>query len=146
MAALATRAADADTHLAEARHIVASGVPSRPYIGIDCSGFNVDSHYVTIPFELLDGTTAVARVSTVHIPADTASHTVGQYWIKVARGWVLHGDRAKALEALNKARAVAPQQTRYHHSVRATVQAIAGAEHRATASLTGFARWAGSTL
>lgn len=146
VAARTKRRVEADAHVAEARHIIASGVPSRPYIDIDCSPLNADHHYIAIPVDLSDGTTAVARAESVHVDADAEPRRVGHHWVKVARAWVLHGDRAQALEALHKARAVAPQQTRYHHSVRDTVHAIAAADVRATPSLTGFARWAGITL
>ncbi|MGH3977613.1 MAG: helix-turn-helix domain-containing protein [Pseudonocardiaceae bacterium] len=146
IAARAARGQDADAHLAEARDIIASGVPSHPYIDIDCSAFNADAHFVAIPVELLDGATAVARAQSVHVADDGEPRRVGAYWVKVARGWVLHGDRAKALESLNKARAVSPQQTRYHHGVREMVRLMAETDRRMTDSLAGFARWAGITI
>ena len=147
VAARIPRGHDADAHLAEARAIIASGVPPRPFSWVNCSALNADCQYVAIPVELADGTTAVARAESVHIVADDDQrYRVGHHWVAVARAWVLHGNRTKALESLHKARAVAPQQTRYHHAVRDTVHAIAAADRRTTASLTGFARWAGITL
>ena len=55
------RRPDAETHLAEADDIVASGVPARPYLDINCSRLNVDIHRVSVPVELNDATGAVAR-------------------------------------------------------------------------------------
>jgi len=66
---------------------------------------------------------------------------VGRYWIDVARAWLLHGDYTRALDALNNARHLTPEQTRYHPWVRETVHIITQAEHRDTDSLTDFARW-----
>ncbi len=146
VAARAARAGDADAHLAEARDIIASGVPPRPYLDIDCSAFNADTHSVAIPVELRDGTTAVARADSMHITDKYEPRRVGDHWVHVARAWVLHGNRTKALGALNQARFVSPQQTRYHPSVRETVHIIAEQDRRVTDSLAGFARWAGITI
>ncbi len=146
VAARAARAGDADAHLAEARDIIASGVPPRPYLDIDSSAFNADAISVVIPVELRDGTTAVARADSVHLADGYEPRRVGDHWVNVARAWVLHGDRAKALDALTKARHISPQQTRYHPSVRETVHTIAEQDRRVTDSLAGFARWAGITI
>lgn len=52
----------------------------------------------------------------------------------------------KALVALNRARSVAPQQTRLHPSVRETVYGIAAAQRRQSEGLLGFASWLGASL
>ena len=47
-------------------------------------------------------------------------------WLRI--GCLLnHGDHAKTLEALNTARRIAPQQTRYHPMVAETVLTLARA-------------------
>jgi hypothetical protein len=61
----------------------------------------------------------------------------------VARGWLYHGDRHRALSSLRRARRVAPQQARYHPMVRETVQEIAHAEPRPSEELRSFAAWLG---
>ncbi|MGH3908213.1 MAG: hypothetical protein ACRDTE_29130, partial [Pseudonocardiaceae bacterium] len=104
VAARVTRVPAAEAHVAEARSIIASGVPARPYIDINCSAFNAAYEYISIPLALSDGTTAVTRADSVHIPANEEPRAVGHHWVLVARGWVLHGNRPKALEALNEAR------------------------------------------
>ncbi len=144
VAARAARPDDAEAHLAEARDIVASGVPAHPYPDIDCSQVNADVHAVAIPVELADSATAVARADSAHLPADddTERYRVGRCWIDIARAWLLHGDYTTALGALHTARDIAPEQTRYHPWVRETLHIIVEAERRATDSLTGFARWA----
>ncbi|MGH3977612.1 MAG: hypothetical protein ACRDRZ_01205, partial [Pseudonocardiaceae bacterium] len=122
VAARAGRPGDADAHLAEARDIIASGVPAHPYLDINCSQVNADVHAVAIPVELGDAATAVARAQAVRLPEDddTECYRVGRCWIDIARAWLLHGDHAKALDALNKARDISPEQTRYHPWVRET--------------------------
>jgi transcriptional regulator with XRE-family HTH domain len=145
-AARAGRADDADAHIAVAREIVDRGVPEAPYFDIRANRSNVDIHSVAVPVELLDGTTAVARAESIRLDDEAESSRAGHHYIDVARAWVLHGDRDRALRSLLTARRISPQQTRYHPSVRETLHAIAAADRRSTDSLSGFARWAGITL
>lgn len=136
----------ADEHIGEARRLVAGGVPAHPYYGVKANAANVELDWVRMPVELSDGATAVSRVEQVQLPADAQPSRVGHHWIDVARAWTLHGDRAKALDALNKARRITPQQTRYHSQVHETVHILAETDRRATDSLAGFARWVGVHL
>lgn len=129
----------ADEHIDEARRLAAiDGVPSRPLYNINASPINVEIHWVAVPVELSDGTSAVGRAAQVHIPERTEPHREGHHWVDVARAWTLHGDRVKALESLNSARRVAPQLTRYHPQVHETVRILAETDRRATDSLAGF--------
>ncbi len=136
----------ADEHISAARELVGSGIPAHPYYGVVATAGNVGCHWVAAPVELADGTTAVDRATRVQIPDTEQPSRVGHLWIDVARGWTLHGDRAQALDALNRARRIAPQQTRYHPQVHETVHLLAETDRRATDSLAGFARWAGIPL
>lgn len=68
---------------------------------------------------------------------------MGHYWIDLARGWLLHGDRDRALTALIKARHIAPQQTRYHPMVRETIRMLARQDRRRSSPIAGFATWCG---
>ncbi|WP_237710575.1 hypothetical protein [Saccharopolyspora spinosa] len=47
------------------------------------------------------------------------------------------------MQALNKARQVAPQQTRYHPQVHETARAIALAERRKSDRIANFTAWLG---
>jgi hypothetical protein len=93
-----------------------------------------------------DSTTAVARAGQVQNPERDEPSRAGRYWIDVARAWTLHGGRVQALDALNRARRIAPQLTRYHPHVHETVHLLAETDRRATDSLAGFARWLGVAL
>lgn len=136
----------ADAHLAEARE-------TAERIGVDrddyrlCFGpTNVNIWSVGLAVEMLDGTEAVKRASQFVLPADAPRERVGHHWIDLARGYLYHGDRGKALAALHKARQIAPTQTRYHPMVHETIRVLAHHEHRRTDTLSGFARWIGLKL
>jgi hypothetical protein len=137
------RRPDAETYLAEARSIVASGVPAHPYLDINCSRLNVDIHHVSVPVELNDGTTAVARAESVYVgDEDRERSRTGRYYIDLARAWVLHGDRAQAWDALNTARELTPELVRYHPSVRETIHALAETGRHDGEPPTNFGHWA----
>jgi hypothetical protein len=145
-AIIAARKHDAttsDVHLAEAREL-ASRLPLHAnfYDTAFCIP-NVQIHSVAAAVEMQDGTTAVARNASNPLPPGTMRSRVAHHNIDLGRAWLLHGDHAKALEALNTARRAAPQQTRYHPMVAETVLALAGAERRRSDTLRGFAAWMG---
>ncbi|MGH3903523.1 MAG: hypothetical protein ACRDTE_04940 [Pseudonocardiaceae bacterium] len=117
-----------------------------PYYNVRASAANVSIHWVAVPVELSDGTTAVGRAEQVQLPDRIEPTRAGYHWMDVARAWTLHGDRTKALGALKQARHIAPQQTRYHPTVHETVRILAETDRRATDTLAGFARWAGVKL
>lgn len=136
----------ADAHLAEAQETAAR-------IGVDrddyrlCFGpTNVNIWSVGLAVEMLDGTEAVKRASQFKLPAGTPRERVGHHWIDLARGQLYHGDRRKAFAALQKARQIAPSQTRYHPMVHETIRVLVHHEHRRTDTLSGFARWVGLKL
>ncbi len=142
----AARAGDrdgADAHLAEASETAAR-------IGIDrddyrmCFGpTNVAIWSVGLAVEAQDGTEAVKRAEGFTPPPGAPRERVGHYWIDLARGWLLHGDRDRALAALIKARHTAPQQTRYHPMVHETIRMLARQDRRRSSPVAGFATWCG---
>jgi transcriptional regulator with XRE-family HTH domain len=144
----AARAGDRDTadgHLAHARE-AARHTGERDDYRLAFGPVNVKIWSVGLAVELCDGTLAVERATAVHFPPTTPVERIGHHWIDLARGYQLHGNRELTLNALNSARRISPQQTRYHPSVHETVITLARQDRRATDSLAGFARWAGITL
>jgi len=142
---LSARALDADaadTHLREARRI-AETIGSAQYqeYGTGFHLANVDIHSVSVPVELSDGTTAVARAERIRLPASVTPSRAGHHWIDVSRAWLLHGDKQRALASLDRARRIAPGLTRNHPQVHETVRVLAHAR-RGTDSLARFAKWA----
>lgn len=84
----------------------------------------------------------LSRRARVALPA--AQGETGQC-IGFGRVWFLHGDHAKALEALNTTRRAAPQQTRYHPMVEETMRSLVRTERRRSETLSSFAAWIGIT-
>jgi transcriptional regulator with XRE-family HTH domain len=145
----AARAGDADlsdAHLAEAqqaaRHVTRGSDHYR--LAFDVDSANIWA--VGLAVERRDGTEAVKRAAAIEpFSPSTPRERVGHHWIDLARGLQLHGDRSRALEALFRARQIAPLQTRYHPQVRETVATLAESGRRRTETLAGFARWVGLT-
>ncbi|QUG99945.1 helix-turn-helix domain-containing protein [Saccharopolyspora erythraea] len=104
---------------------------------------NVEIHDTAVSLEVGDPWRAARDGSALDIPADVTPTRAGHHWQDVARAWVLSGEHGKALGALNKARAIAPQQTRYHPQVHETARLIALAERRKSDSIAHFTAWLG---
>jgi hypothetical protein len=104
---------------------------------------NVAIWSVSLAVEMMDGTTAVSRAGRVRPSAGLPVERAGHHQIDLARGQLLHGDRAAALEALLTARRICPQQTRFHPMARETVYDLANTERRRSDSLRGLATWMG---
>lgn len=149
-ALLCARASDreaADTRLNEARDLARWIDEASPnYYDAAFRPSNVDIHSVAVPLELYDGTAAVTRAQTVVLPPTVKPTRAGHYWVDLARAWHLHGDRQRTLAALNKARRIAPQLTRYHPQVHETVRLMAAQERRQSDSLGNFVGWLGIRL
>lgn len=107
---------------------------------------NVEIHAHAIELEAGDPNRAAVEGAQLTYTADAPPTRIGHHWHDNARAWLLSGKPDRALAALNKARAAAPQQTRLHPSVRETVHGIAAAQRRQTDSLLGFASWLGAAL
>ncbi|WP_067479862.1 helix-turn-helix domain-containing protein [Nocardia amamiensis] len=107
---------------------------------------NVEIHAHAIELEAGDPNKSAVEGSMLTYPTDAPPTRVAHHWHDNARAWLMSGKPERALAALNKARATAPQQTRLHPSVRETLYGIAAAERRRTDSLAGFASWIGVTL
>jgi transcriptional regulator with XRE-family HTH domain len=148
-AVLAARAGDrqqSDAHLGEAREVASLTGEGANHYGMEFGPANVGLHEVSAAIEMADGTLAVTRAQRVQAddhPDVLPPERVGHYNIDLARGWLYHGDRRRALGALHTARRVAPQQVRYHPMVRETIRAIAHAEPRPNEELRSFATWLG---
>ena len=146
LAARAGRRAEADAHLAEARSLSAGVREGANHYGMEFGAANVGLHEVSAAIELADGTLAVTRAERFEhegylrfLPPVRA----GQYRLEVARGWLYHGDKRRALRALEAGRRAAPQLVRVHPMARETVRAIAHQETRPSQELRSFAAWLG---
>jgi hypothetical protein len=102
IAARATNSDLAADHLTAARSLAVNGQVEANFYGTKLSLPNVSIHEVSMPLELTDGTTAVARAADVTLPANTAPSRIGHYWTDLARAWLLHGDRRRAWTRCSK--------------------------------------------
>ncbi|MFC6881946.1 helix-turn-helix domain-containing protein [Actinomadura yumaensis] len=130
-------------HIDEAREAARLLGEDANHYGLEFGPSNVAIHEVAVAVEMYEGTEAVRRASRINLPATVAPVRLGHYYIDLARGWLYHGDRARALKTLYMARQAAPQQTRNHPQVRETVRMLVELERRRPKSLSGFASWLG---
>lgn len=107
---------------------------------------NVGIHACAVELEAGDPGKAAVEGSALSLPPGIAPPRAGHHWQDTARAWVLSGQPNKAMDALNQARKVAPQQTRLHPSVRETLRAVAESERRRSDSLASFAGWVGMAI
>lgn len=133
----------AEAHLSEAQRMVTPTQEEANYYGTKFGSANVDIHRIAVPVELVDGTMAVSRAASVRLPVGTAPSRTGHYWIDLSRGWLLHGDRRRAMASLHTARRIAPQLTRYHPQVHETIHSLAAGDARSSVELSQFAAWCG---
>lgn len=146
LAARAGRRADSDAHLAEAREVAGLVGEGANHYGMEFGPANVGLHEVSAAMELADGTLAVTRAERVEregLLRSLPPARTGHYRIELARGWLYHGDRHRALRSLQDARRVSPQLVRIHPMVRDTVHVIAKNEPRPNEELRSFAAWLG---
>ncbi|MEJ7629963.1 MAG: helix-turn-helix domain-containing protein [Nocardioidaceae bacterium] len=142
----AARAGDRDTaddHLAEAQDVAVRVAPDRDDYRLAFNADSVKIWSVSLAVEMADGTEAVKRSEAFAPMVSMPRERVGHYWIDLARGWLLHGDRERALSSLISARHTAPQQTRYHPMVHETVRMLARQDRRRSDGVQGFAAWCG---
>lgn len=143
LAARANQAQTAWEHHAEAREAARLLGEDRNDYGVEFGPSNVAIHSVALPVELGDSAAAVERAESVRLPATVAPVRAGRHYMDVARGYMMHGDRDRCLDALLAAEEHAPQQARNHPAVREMVGTLARLDRARKRSLLGLARRVG---
>lgn len=136
----------AHDHITEARKLAQLVKGESELYGTRFGRVNTEFHACAVELESGDPEKAARDGSRLAIPANVAPHRVGHHWHDTARAWLLSGQPSKALDALNRARRAAPQQTRLHPSVRETLTGIAEMERRRSDTLASFAGWVGMKI
>jgi transcriptional regulator with XRE-family HTH domain len=113
----------ADARLAEARAL-AQTTGELPDFGVTWGPVNVGVHAVAIASEADDFGRAIELADNVRIPRGWTRSRAGHHWMDLGRAHAWEGHSEQALDCLHQARRTAPQQTRYHPTVRETVQAL----------------------
>lgn len=128
-------------HLDEADRLAAQVYSESDEYGTLFGPQNVAIHRTAVELECGDPGRAARLGDNTQLTDEVAPPRQGHHWQDTARAWLLAGQPNQALRALNRARVVAPQQTRHHPQVRETVRLIAEAERRRSDSLSSFAQF-----
>lgn len=132
----------ANARLAEARSL-AETTGDLPDYGLTWGTPNVGVHAVAIACELDQWDRAIEIAEGVHIPHGWSRSRAGHHWMDLGRAYFWAGNPEQALDCLQRARRIAPQQTRYHPTVRETVLALKRQERVRSGSLAQYAEWVG---
>lgn len=79
----------------------------------------------------------------VRVPKGYAKAKGSEYWVHTAESLAVTAQADQALEALERAKELAPQQARYHPTVRETVGTLLRARSRPSDRLRAYAAWSG---
>lgn len=144
-AVIAGRAKDsnqAEARLGEARAL-AQRTGELPDYGVTWGPTNVAVHAVAMATEMDDFRLAIERATDVHIPRGWTRSRAGHHWMDLGKAYAWENRPERALDCLRQARRIAPQQTRYHPTVRETVLALKRRERSRSDSLAQYAEWVG---
>ncbi len=144
-AVIAGRAKDRDhanERLAEA-DAIARDTGELPDYGLTWGTPNVGVHAVAIASELELWGEALQLAQEVHLPPVWSRSRAGHHWMDLGRVHAWAGQPEEAVNCLLKARKIAPQQTRYHPTVRETVILLKRRERSRSGSLAQIADWVG---
>lgn len=148
LAARANRSAEAVAHVAEARQAAAhTGADTdNDWRNLAFGQANVDIHAVATAVESGDGPGALALADEVRFSGDVLRRLpirVGHHYMDVARAQLWQGRTEGALASLEKAKRLAPQQTRRHPTTREVTRTLVRSHRRANEPLARFASWLG---
>jgi hypothetical protein len=104
---------------------------------------NVAIHASAVELELGQHGKALTLAKKVTFPDGFPPDRVGHHWIDTARAQLWTGKTDDALASLMKAKKAAPQQAKYHPSVRETVAGLVRAARSTPDTLIGYAHWVG---
>ncbi|MEV6791230.1 helix-turn-helix domain-containing protein [Streptomyces sp. NPDC051320] len=145
-AVLAGRDQDRDTaeaHLAEAGRLAEITGPAEKIHWLSFGPTNVRVHRVSVLAELDLYQEAVEEAAKVTLPDTWARSRAAHHYGEVARAQVWTGKTEPAFKSLQKARKLAPQQTRYHPTVRETYAALDAARRRMPDTFSNYGSWLG---
>ncbi|MFI2029904.1 helix-turn-helix domain-containing protein [Streptomyces buecherae] len=145
-AVLAGRDSDGDAaehHLAEAERIAKRTGPAERVHWLSFGPTNVHVHRVSVLADLDRYPEAVRAGQTVVFPEDWAASRRAHHHTDMARAQLRTGRLDAAFKSLVEARKLAPQQTRYHPTVRETYAGIESSKRRMTNSFHNYGTWLG---
>lgn len=147
---LASRAGEAvvvEEHLRAAHRLAADlGTDDQQHYHLTFGPANIRIHAVAAHVELGQVDQAIT-LGEFYVPLASVPPTrAGHHYIDLARAHLTANDRPAALRALQQARQIAPEQTRYHPMVRETARVLISLHRRSNPGLSHLASWLGLTV
>lgn len=146
-AVMAGRAHDetrALSHLAEADRIAEATGEAVQVHWLTFGPTNVRVHRVSVLAELDQYGKAVEATNGLNIPADWPKSRSSHHYAEVARAQMWTGKTDASFKSLLMARKAAPQQARYHSTVRETYAGLEAAHRRLPDSFLSYGSWLGA--
>jgi transcriptional regulator with XRE-family HTH domain len=143
-AVLAGRDKDGDTaeeHLAEAGRIADRTGPAEKVHWLSFGPTNVGVHRVSVLAELDMYGEAVDKAKAMTLPEGWPPSRMAHHYAEVARAQMWTGRTDAAFKNLLQARKLAPQQTRYHPTVRETYAGLESAKRRMPDDFINYGSW-----
>ncbi|WP_327724382.1 helix-turn-helix transcriptional regulator [Streptomyces europaeiscabiei] len=143
-AVLAGRDKDGDAaegHLAEAGRIADRTGPAEQVHWLSFGPTNVGVHRISVLAELDQYGQAVEKAQTMTVPSDWPPSRTAHHYAEVARAQMWTGRTEEAFRNLLTARKLAPQQTRYHPTVRETYAGLESARRRMPDDFLTYGSW-----
>ncbi|GAA0914223.1 helix-turn-helix transcriptional regulator [Streptomyces thermoalcalitolerans] len=146
-AVMAGRAHDEDqalSHLAEAERIAEKTGEAVKVHWLAFGPTNVKVHRVSVRAELDQYGEAVEETKGLIIPKDWPKSRTSHHYAEVARAQMWTGKLEDSFRSLLMARKTAPQQARYHPTVRETYAGLEAAHRRLPESFLSYGSWLGA--
>ncbi|MFE2552994.1 helix-turn-helix domain-containing protein [Streptomyces sp. NPDC059355] len=134
----------AEGHLAEAERIAAGTGEAVSTHWLAFGPTNVAVHRVSVLAELDEYGRAAQAGRSVTVPADWPRSRRSHHYAEVARAQMWTGDLDGSFQNLLKARKSAPQQARYHQTVRETYAGLEAARRQLPDSFLSYGSWLGA--
>ncbi|WP_405457853.1 helix-turn-helix domain-containing protein [Streptomyces sp. NBC_00101] len=145
-AVMAGRARDrtaAEGHLAEAERIAEGTGEAARVHWLTFGPTNVAVHRVSVLAELDEYAAAAQAGAGLAIPRDWPASRRSHHYAEVARAQMWTGDLNAAFSNLLRARRAAPQQAKYHPTVRETYAGLEAAKRQLPDSFLSYGSWLG---
>ncbi|GGP85889.1 hypothetical protein GCM10010278_75410 [Streptomyces melanogenes] len=131
-------------HLDEAARLAESTGEAVAVHWLSFGPTNVGVHRVSVLAELDEYGEAAEAGRGLAIPADWPASRRSHHYAEVARAQMWTGDLAESFRNLVKARKAAPQQARYHPTVRETYSGLEAAKRQLPDSFLSYGSWLGA--
>lgn len=141
MAGRARDRAAAEGHLAEAGRIAEETGEATRVHWLTFGPTNVSVHRVSVLAELDEYAAAAQAGSGLAMPRDWPASRRSHHYAELARAQMWTGSLDSAFQNLLRARKAAPQQARYHQTVRETYAGLEAAKRRLPDSFLSYGSW-----